>query len=196
MNTTEQIVESYFRICKECFTVPDVKVPEGNGRQLDLLAYSLRERLQYHIEVQVSHARHFAPPLSKIFAKLDAKFLGKPNERERKKQRRKKWYIREIQYAYTFFGFDPFRVKRVWVCWEVPKVERFSEELAKYNAEREQEDNPISVLSFKEGIIPELKKRIKTAHYDDVSLRTISLFNQGKRQDRIDREKGKQREMP
>jgi|GEM_PF-6134490 len=38
MNTTERIVESYFRICEGCLTTPDVKVVRGNNRQIDLLA--------------------------------------------------------------------------------------------------------------------------------------------------------------
>jgi hypothetical protein len=55
MNTVELIVESYFRLCRSCFTYPDLKVPGGNNRQLDLLAYNVREEAQYHVEMSVTH---------------------------------------------------------------------------------------------------------------------------------------------
>ena len=86
MNTTEQIVESYYRICHECFTVPDVKVIDAYSRQFDLLAYSLSLKQQYHIEVAVSHVRQWAPKPHELLAKLEYKFLGSPNTRESIKQ--------------------------------------------------------------------------------------------------------------
>ena len=196
MNTSEQIVEAYFRICRDCLTVPDVKVPGGHGRQLDLLAYCLRENRQYHIEVHVSHAREFAMSLNKLFTTLSSKFLGTPTKKELKSRRQKSSYIRNINDAYRVFGFDPIRVERIWVCWELPTVKGFAEQLANYNLGEELNDNPISILSFREEIIPSLKKRVKTAHYDDVSLRTISLFKQGKRQGNIDQQKANQQEIP
>ena len=38
----ERIVESYFRIERKCFTITDIKIPKGNNRQIDILAYSLK----------------------------------------------------------------------------------------------------------------------------------------------------------
>ncbi len=55
MNTAEHIVESYFRLCCKCFTIVDLKIPHGNNQQLDILAYDVKEQLQYHIEVGVTH---------------------------------------------------------------------------------------------------------------------------------------------
>ena len=86
----------------------------------------------------------------------------------------------------------PAQVKRIWVCWELPQDENFVQKLSELMSKYEQEDNPIQIVSFKHAIIPALKSRIKTAHYDDVALRTISLFNQGKKQVNVDREKGRQ----
>jgi len=44
MNTAEHRVESYFRLCRKCFTIVDLKVPRGNNRQLDILAHNVKEQ--------------------------------------------------------------------------------------------------------------------------------------------------------
>lgn len=195
MNTTEQIVEAYFRICKECLTVPDVKVVGAYARQLDMLAYSLRLEEQYHIEVSVSHVRQFAPTTNKLLSKLAYKFLGVPNLRELRDRKTKKSYIKNIHHSYRLFGMSPSQIKRVWVCWERPKNKDFDAKLKEFNEEHELDENPIEVISFKEIVIPALKARTKTAHYDDVALRTISLFKQGKSQNNIDYQKARQRRL-
>jgi len=81
MNTTEKIVESYFRICRNCFTMTDVKVHAGNNRQLDLVAFHIQETHQYHVEVGVTHARGFQPTFAKLREKFERKFFGEPKER-------------------------------------------------------------------------------------------------------------------
>lgn len=55
MNTTEKIVESYFRLCHGYFTIADTKVINGNNRQIDLLAVNLKTNEQYQVEVSVTH---------------------------------------------------------------------------------------------------------------------------------------------
>lgn len=47
MNTAERIVESYFRHCRRCLTIPDVKIAGGNNRQIDLLAWQPKTRTVY-----------------------------------------------------------------------------------------------------------------------------------------------------
>jgi hypothetical protein len=53
MNTVERIVESYFRLCRCCFTYSDVKVVDGNNRQLDILAVSVVTGDQYLMRSEV-----------------------------------------------------------------------------------------------------------------------------------------------
>ena len=55
MNTPEHIVETYFRLVRRCFTTTDVKIPGGNNRQIDLLAFSPVNKRYYHVETAVTH---------------------------------------------------------------------------------------------------------------------------------------------
>ncbi len=54
MNITEQVVEVYYTFCKNCFTFSDVKIKDGEGRQIDLLAYDIENKIIYHIESSIS----------------------------------------------------------------------------------------------------------------------------------------------
>ena len=76
MNTTEKIVEAYYRLCKKCFTYPDVKVIGGNNRQLDLLAYNLREGSQYHVETSVTHELSGRATWTNLESKFNGTFFG------------------------------------------------------------------------------------------------------------------------
>lgn len=76
MNTTEKIVEAYFRLCKNCFTYPDMKVINGNNRQLDLLAYNLMDNSQYHIEVSVTHQENWCPTPEQLVDMFDKNSLA------------------------------------------------------------------------------------------------------------------------
>jgi hypothetical protein len=55
MNTTEKIVESYFRLWQGYSTIADTKVINGNNSQIDLLAVNLKTNEQYQVEVSVTH---------------------------------------------------------------------------------------------------------------------------------------------
>ena len=82
MNTTERIVESYFRLCKKCFTYQDLKVPGGNNRQLDLLAYDMKKGTQYHVESSVTHELSWCATWARLQAKFEGKFFGAPKQRD------------------------------------------------------------------------------------------------------------------
>ena len=84
MNTAEHIVESYFRLCRGCFTITDRKVKNGNNRQLDILAYNVKEKLQFHIEVGVTHRLNWAPTREDLRLYFEHKFFGAPPKRESK----------------------------------------------------------------------------------------------------------------
>lgn len=45
MNAAEHLVELYYRQ-KGCFTITDIKIENGNNRQMDLLAYDLKVSLR------------------------------------------------------------------------------------------------------------------------------------------------------
>lgn len=181
MNTAERVVESYFRICKSCFTIPDVKVPLGNNRQLDLLAYNLHSGSQYHIEIGVTHCERWAPALEKLFAKFDHKFLGFPRQKDgdNTDSSRGKKYLAAIRKAYRLVGFSPDNVKRVWISWKLPEELDSKKQLLNYCRKRKLGPNLIEIISFRDTVIQDLLKYVGTANYEDDVLRTLSLLRQG-----------------
>ncbi|HBE71810.1 MAG TPA: hypothetical protein DDW52_27010 [Planctomycetaceae bacterium] len=180
MNTTERIVESYFRICEGCLTSPDVKVINGNNRQLDLLAYNLRDGSQYHAEVSVTHCENWCPTPAGLSEAFERKFFGRPQRREGPNTdwTKGKTYEEQIVATYQSLGFDSEIIKRVWVCWTVAEAESLDESLADYCNKRGIAKNPILVYSFRDRIIPALLDRVETSNYEDDVLRTLSLLRQ------------------
>ena len=173
MNTTEQIVESYFRICRECFTMADVKVIDGNNRQFDLLAYGVKQNEQYHVEIQVSASTPFALTIDQLFAAFETKFFGVPRKKDKKLRPRKKSYRPEIWKTYRSLGLDPTQLQRLWVCWRPRTDSESIDRLRAFNTKHEIEHMPLEVLSFQDDVIPELRKQVKTANYQDISSRRL-----------------------
>lgn len=187
MNTTEHLVEIYFRQ-QGCFTVSDVKVENGNNRQFDLLAFNQNTRLSYHIEVSVVHGERWAPSLDEIKAKIWQKFFGEPeNTRPGNPNTdfsKGKTYLGSIKATYQKFGIDYDEVKRVWCTWclnDVNKqeVEDWKESLAlKYKINKDK----FEILSFRDEVLPQLIKNVGTAYYEDELLRMLSLIKQYNKQ--------------
>ena len=100
MNAVEHIVEAYFRICKRCFTMHDVKVPGGNNRQFDLLAVSMLTNEQYHVETSVMPG--FCPRAADLKELFDKKFRGvpAPSDNPRGDHAKGKTYSKPIEDAY------------------------------------------------------------------------------------------------
>lgn len=167
MNTVEHIVECYFRICLRCFTMHDVKVDRGNNRQFDLLAVSLLDDSQYHVESSVTHVKGWCPTAEQLFERFDRKFFGAPAERDGAGTdfSRGKTYVREIDDAYRAVGLQPERIQRVYCCWIVPDEATLSARLQQHG--RERSIRPIQVLSFRDQILPSLEERVATANYED-----------------------------
>ncbi|TVM03354.1 MAG: hypothetical protein CV087_05670 [Candidatus Brocadia sp. WS118] len=177
MNAVEHIVECYFRYCKECFTITDLKIKSGNNRQVDLLAYNLKTSKQYHIESSVTHSKnwwHSTEDLHEIFNK---KFRGLPPKREGKKTDyvKGKEYFDSILQAYQRIGFAPSKINRIFVTWAVKDDVALRKFLVSY---KKQYGFRVDVLSFRDQILPELRKAILTSNYDDEVLRTLSLLKQ------------------
>jgi hypothetical protein len=195
MTTTEQIVEAYFRICRSCFTIADLKVPRGNCRQLDLLAFRIDNQRQYHVEVSVSHSRQWQPSFDKLIQRFEHKFFGEPKSAEYKSSSdsdRIRYYS-AIQKAYRSVGLDAFQIQRVWVTWEMPKEHDFQDRLRRYCDDRGIADRPIEIVSFREKVIPQLSDAVGTANHSDHSLRILSLLGQCKIQLNVARQRKDQR---
>ncbi len=177
MNAAEHIVEAYYRLVEGCFTIADRKVSKGNNMQLDFLAYNLQNDIQYHIEVSVTHMPGWWETLAQHKQKFEKKFFGIPT-----KQKQPKNYFKQILETYQSVGFNPSKVKRVYVEWVI-KESVDSTRMNHYiinpidNVEYE-----ITIISMRNLILPELAKTIRTSNYDDEILRTFSLLIQQEKQ--------------
>ena len=180
MNTTERIVESYFRVCLGCFTHPDVKVESGNNRQLDLLACNLQTGDQFHAEVSVTHCQNWCPGPEQLRAKFERKFFGVPARREGPNTdwSKGKHYKDQIESTYRSVGFSTECVKRIWVCWAIRGDQNVDDSIAQYCESRQIGHNPIQIYSFRDLILPALLDKIGTSNYEDDALRTLSLIRQ------------------
>ena len=184
VNTTERIVESYFRLCKGCFTYPDLKVSGGNNRQLDLLAYNLLTDAQYHIETSVTHELSWRATWEKLVIAFEGKYFGAPKEREGRNTdfAKGKSYLSQILQTYKSIGFTPRRVQRIWVTWIKPQEPDFDACLLRYCKEKRLGRCPIQIVSFRDDVLPSLLNAVGRSNYDDDVLRTLSLLRQFERQ--------------
>ncbi len=184
MNTTERIVESYFRLCRSCFTYPDVKVPGGNNRQLDLLAYNISNNEQFHIETSVTHELSWRARWDKLETKFERKFFGAPAQREgpNTDYTKGKNYLAEIKRAYKLVGFKSREVQRMWVTWVTPPESDSQDNLLRFCRRKRLGDKPIQVVSFRDDVLPALLSTVGKSNYDDDVLRTLSLLRQFERQ--------------
>lgn len=183
MNAAEHIVESYFRLRRGCFTFSDRKVTKGNNRQLDILAYHVKEKLQFHIEVGVTHRQNWCPTLQELGPQFEKKFFGAPPERKGKTggttdYEKGKSYFSQIEETYAEAGFLPAEVKRVWVCWIVKEEENIKPLVLPFHSKHLNRTFEIEVLSLRDFVLPELADAIGTANYDDEILRTLGFVKQ------------------
>ncbi len=177
MNAVEHIVECYFRYVRGCFTMTDVKVPGGNNRQCDLLAYDLKKKKQYHIESSVTHQENWAPSTDQLKDIFDKKFRGVPAKRagENTDYSKGKSYLDHILSTYQKVGLRPSAIKRVFVTWKNDKQSEMKRFLAQYYKTTKLR---IEIISFRDEILPALMNTISTSNYDDEVLRTLSLIRQ------------------
>lgn len=186
MNTTEKIVESYFRLCRDCFTMADLKVIKGNNRQIDLLAVNPKTGEQFHVEVSVTHQKNWCPNPAELFPEFEKKYFGVPTKREGKNTDYTlgKTYEKQIFETYESVGLNPNIIKRVWVCWIVVDADGLEAQLADYCGKRGLKKGSIEILSFRDDVIPSLMKKVATSNYGDDVLRTLSLLQQFEKQKR------------
>lgn len=185
MNAVEQIVEIYFRHVRNCFTHADVKIENGNNRQIDLLAYSLKENKSYHIESSVTHMPNWNPIIADIENRIKYKFLGYPrpnnNQSSRTDSAKMKSYEDHIRKTYESHGMDWDNIIRVWVLWCKDKFENL-DWTYKFCEDNKLNPENLEILSFRDDIIPSLEGKIGTSNYEHEIMRTISLLSQYKEQ--------------
>lgn len=177
MNAVEHIVEAYYRICRGCFTMHDVKVEGGNNRQFDLLAYNLKDGSQYHIEVSVIHSEHWCPTPEELIEPFQKKFLGWPERRDgrRTDATKGKTYEEQIHHTYLKVGFKPESIQRVWICWLLKNRERLGSVMEIFC---QKHHFSVDVVDFRDEILKDFWQKIGTSNYDDEVLRTLSLLKQ------------------
>ncbi len=178
MNTVEHIVDCYFRICRKCFTMNDVKVDGGNNRQFDLLAVSLLTCEQFHVESSVSHSWDLCPDADTLLQEFDRKFFGVPPKRDGKNTdfTKGKNYRDQINAMYCTLGLNADKINRVYCTWIRPTGDGLNERIIEYSQLKKV--RPIEVISFRDEILPRLQESVATANYEDEALRTLSLLRQ------------------
>lgn len=187
MNTTEHLVELYYRHCHKNFTYTDFKVEGGNNRQFDVLAYNKKYNTLRHIEVSVTHSIGWTADLQLLKDDLRFKFFGVPKNKRPNNPKtdfnRGKNYRNQIENAYQQFGFEWDEVIRVWCLWIYPSeqevINNWKQELSQeFSIPKEN----FEILSMRDEVLPMLTKSIGTSNYDDDILRTISLIDQRRKQ--------------
>jgi hypothetical protein len=155
----------------------DVKIPGGNNRQCDLLAYNVATGEQYHVESSVTHRENWCPSTKELRDIFDRKFRGMPPKREGSNTdyAKGKSYFEHITQIYENVGFDPLKIQRVFVTWTVADEDSLGDFLADYE---QQHHIKVDVWSFRDKILSELMDKISTSNYDDEVLRTLSLLKQ------------------
>jgi hypothetical protein len=183
MNTVERIVARYFEMVRRCLTVADVKVPNGNNRQFDLLAMNPIDRVQYHVESGVTHEKSWWPTAEKIEKLAREKFFGvpkPPKQTAKRNQVMKETYLPDIKHAYELYGFKFESVHRVCCCWTLKEgnPSEIEERLKKIAGEFGIPNAPCELLSLRDRVIPELTSVVGKSNYDDDVLRMLSLLEQ------------------
>ncbi|QYG00150.1 hypothetical protein [Massilia sp. NP310] len=183
MNASEHIVDAYFRLVLGCFTLGDKKVVKGNNRQLDLLAYHLKTREAFHIEVAVTHQMNWCVRLEELGPHFDKKFFGLPDERKGAANgttdfEKGKVYWEQINATYEDVGFEPDQVKRVWVCWIIKGADGAAPIETQFYSKHLNRTFPIQILSLRDFVLPRLQDKIGTANYDDELLRVLGFVKQ------------------
>lgn len=165
MNATERLIGLYYQLHLKCFTATDVKIPEGNNRQLDMLAYVLAYGLSparaYHVEVSVTPIPGFQPTPASLAVQFREKFLINPQSR--------------MDDAYGLFNLPPQLVQRVFCCWVRPDAAAMELIIQAFAAET---GIHVELLSLRDEVFPALMKLVGTSNYEDDILRTLSLIKQ------------------
>lgn len=168
METTERIVESYFRYVRNWFTISNLKCKGQN--EIDLLGvdFSAHRIRRYHVESSVSISGSFSKLTDEPF---NAEDLKQPVKKAKLRRSihyfiERKFTLQTVKDKLAGYGFKPGNYERIIVTWGWTPA-------AKSVADREK----IELLDFRK-ILGALKSACeKTKFYStDDTIRTIQLF--------------------
>jgi hypothetical protein len=183
MNTTEHIVEQYYRL-KGYFTNVDIKVIGGNNRQFDILAFhpSQKENKILHIEISIAHGENWPQTLDSLKKQVGKKFFGIPSPSDKKTSdfQKGKNYYDQIKKTYEKYGLDTSEIIRVWCTWfmndlTIESKKQWQEELAE---EFKLKSNNFEILLFRDEVIPYMMENVGKSNYEDEVLRIFSLLKE------------------
>jgi hypothetical protein len=183
MNTTEHIVEQYYRL-QGYFTNVDIKVIDGNNRQFDILAFhpSKRKNKILHIEISIAHGENWSQTLEPLKNEVRKKFFGNPRPSDKKTSdfQKGKNYYNQIKKTYEHYGLDSNKVVRVWCTWFMKDLtakskKQWQNELA---IEFKLKPNNFDILLFRDEVIPYMINYVGTSNYEDEVLRMFSLLKE------------------
>jgi hypothetical protein len=96
----------------------------------------------------------------------------------REKQRRSSFplsYLKQIDATYKSVGIDPKNIQRVFVCWIIKDEGAWATTLAEF---QKKHGFGMSIVSFRDTILPALRDAVGTTNYDDEVLRTLSFIKE------------------
>ena len=178
MNATERLVEQYFRLHHHCLTVSDLKIPNAEGRQIDLLVIKPGKPTTYlHVEVSVTFTAH-NPKLGKTLHDHFAHkfFGGPPLRRERVSPKPPPDVVKQLKDIYKLYGAEWTNVQRVWCLWKYNSahVAKLQSDLA--DSHPDISADKFRVLSFRDEVMPKLAGSLGTSHHEDDLVRLASLY--------------------
>jgi hypothetical protein len=164
--TTEKIVESYFRFCRNCATMTNIRC--SGQHEIDLLAVDLKTGTRYHVESSVHVGAGFSQLTSRPFA---PELLHDRNKGP--DMRRTLGFFEEIKFSaedvvkkLAEYGFAPGTYHKVIVTWDC--------DADVTNAAAQKE---IEVLEFP-ALVDEFTKALgdRRSYMMDDTIRMLQLF--------------------
>jgi hypothetical protein len=116
--TTEKIVESYFRYCRDCATMTNIKCSAQH--EIDLLAVDLRTGTRYHVESSVNIGAGFSKLTNKPFDPMMLKDRNKGPDMRRTLGffDQVKFSAQDVVSKLAEYGFQPGAYSKVVVTWD------------------------------------------------------------------------------
>ncbi len=167
METTEKIVEAYFRSIRGCATIPNIRCAGQN--EIDLIAVNPATGERYHVECSVLIASSFSKLTGEDF---DPVLLKDRNWKP--KMRRTVGFFAHSKFGASgviqeleVFGFHPGTYRKVIVSWDWTDDARQSAEL-----------ESIELWSFP-AMLQELAAQFrgKRHYFTDDTIRTLHLMD-------------------
>lgn len=164
--TTEKIVESYFRFCRDCATMTNIKC--SGQHEIDLLAINLKKGVRYHVESSV----HITPGFSRLTSKpfdpqlLKDRVKGPSMRRTLGFFDQVKFDAPDVRSKLTEYGFTAGSYRKVIVTWDCDHDVRAAAEKA-----------GIEIVEFP-ALLEQLKGSIgdRETYIMDDTIRALQLF--------------------